>query len=146
MNEPNTTDTTHYVGFWVRVAACTIDSALVMAIILPAILFTVGVEFIVDAGLAGYLYLFFEQVVPAALVILFWMWKSSTPGKMLFNAKIVDAETGDRPSIGQFIGRYIAYYPAMLPFFVGIIWVGFDARKQGWHDKLARTVVVRRKI
>lgn len=33
----------------------------------------------------------------------------------------------------------------MLPFCVGIIWVAFDKRKQGWHDKLAGTVVIRPK-
>jgi len=34
---------------------------------------------------------------------------------------------------------------AMIPLFAGIIWVAFDPRKQGWHDKLAGTVVVRPK-
>ena len=28
---------------------------------------------------------------------------------------------------------------------LGLLWVAFDPRKQGWHDKLAHTVVVRRK-
>jgi len=32
---------------------------------------------------------------------------------------------------------------SMIPLFLGMIWVAFDARKQGWHDKLAGTVVVR---
>jgi uncharacterized RDD family membrane protein YckC len=31
----------------------------------------------------------------------------------------------------------------MIAFFLGFIWIGLDARKQGWHDKLAGTVVVR---
>jgi uncharacterized RDD family membrane protein YckC len=26
---------------------------------------------------------------------------------------------------------------------LGFIWVGFDQRKQGWHDKLAKTVVIK---
>ncbi|MDG2018151.1 MAG: hypothetical protein P8J25_01765 [Porticoccaceae bacterium] len=26
---------------------------------------------------------------------------------------------------------------------IGIIWVAFDKRKQGWHDKLASTAVIR---
>jgi uncharacterized RDD family membrane protein YckC len=33
----------------------------------------------------------------------------------------------------------------MLPLMIGFIWVAFDPRKQGWHDKLAGTVVVRSK-
>jgi uncharacterized RDD family membrane protein YckC len=29
-------------------------------------------------------------------------------------------------------------------FYLGLIWVAFDARKQGWHDKIAGTLVIRR--
>jgi uncharacterized RDD family membrane protein YckC len=39
--------------------------------------------------------------------------------------------------------RYAGYFVALLPVGLGILWVAFDARKQGWHDKLAKTVVVR---
>lgn len=56
---------------------------------------------------------------------------------------IVDEKTGGKPSTGQFVGRYLAYYISMLPLFLGIIWVGIDKRKQGWHDKLAGTVVLK---
>ena len=61
---------------------------------------------------------------------------------MVIGAKIVDAKTG-APSTGQLIGRYFGYYVSILPFFLGIVWVGIDAKKQGFHDKLAGTVVVR---
>ncbi|MDH4312499.1 MAG: RDD family protein, partial [Gammaproteobacteria bacterium] len=37
----------------------------------------------------------------------------------------------------------LGYYVSMLPLMAGIVWVAFDPRKQGWHDKLAGTVVVR---
>jgi uncharacterized RDD family membrane protein YckC len=58
---------------------------------------------------------------------------------------IVDARTGEKPTTAQFIGRYLAYYISILPLFLGLIWVGIDKRKQGWHDKLAGTVVLRNK-
>ena len=45
----------------------------------------------------------------------------------------------------QNIGRYFAYIPAMLIFMLGIFWIAWDKKKQGWHDKLAKTVVVRNK-
>jgi uncharacterized RDD family membrane protein YckC len=56
----------------------------------------------------------------------------------------VDAKTGGKPSTGQFIGRYLCYYLSSLLLGLGFIWVAFDSRKQGWHDKLAGTLVVRR--
>ncbi len=82
-------------------------------------------------------------VLPAVAVVLFWVYRQATPGKIAIGARIVDARTGGRPSTGQLIGRYFAYYVSMLPLMLGFIWVAFDARKQGWHDKLANTVVVR---
>lgn len=51
--------------------------------------------------------------------------------------------TGGKPTAGQFIGRYFAYLIAFLPLCLGVIWVGIDKKKQGWHDKLAGTVVIR---
>lgn len=84
-------------------------------------------------------------MLPAVLVILLWIKLSATPGKMAIGATIVDARTGGKPTNAQFVIRYIGYFAAMLPFFLEIIWVGFDSRKQGWHDKLAGTVVIRRK-
>ena len=84
-------------------------------------------------------------LLPAAFVLALWIKLSATPGKMAVRAIIVDARTGGKPSTRQFIIRYLGYYVSMIPLFLGILWVGFDARKQGWHDKLAGTVVVQRK-
>jgi uncharacterized RDD family membrane protein YckC len=82
-------------------------------------------------------------VFPAVAVLGFWLGRQSTPGKMLFSGKIVDAATGARPSSGQLLLRYLGYFVALLPFGLGILWVALDPRKQGWHDKLARTLVIR---
>jgi uncharacterized RDD family membrane protein YckC len=46
-------------------------------------------------------------------------------------------------SWGQCIGRYFAYFLSFLGLCLGFMWVGWDERKQGWHDKLAGTLVVR---
>ncbi len=43
----------------------------------------------------------------------------------------------------QSIIRYIGYIPSILVFCIGLFWVAFDPKKQGWHDKMAKTVVVR---
>ena len=59
-------------------------------------------------------------------------------------AIIMDARTGARPSFFQYVRRYVAYAVSIVPLFLGIIWVGFDKRKQGWHDKIANTVVIRK--
>jgi uncharacterized RDD family membrane protein YckC len=81
--------------------------------------------------------------LPAIVVIVFWLQKQATPGKMMLSLRIVDATTGNKPSTGQCMGRYFAYFVSVLPLCLGLIWVAFDKKKQGWHDKLAGTVVVR---
>jgi uncharacterized RDD family membrane protein YckC len=43
---------------------------------------------------------------------------------------------------GRAILRYIGYYVAIIPLSIGLLWAAFDSRRQGWHDKLARTYVI----
>ena len=42
----------------------------------------------------------------------------------------------------QAIGRYLGYYVSILGLGFGFFSVGWDKRKQGWHDKIVRTVVI----
>ena len=84
-------------------------------------------------------------VLPAVAVLAFWMARQATPGKMAIAARIVDADTGNNPSTGQLLIRYLGYFVSSIPLGLGIFWVAFDSRKQGWHDKMAGTVVVRKK-
>jgi uncharacterized RDD family membrane protein YckC len=133
-----------YAGFWIRTGAAIIDSIIILIIIIPVLTFIYGEEYWAgDLYFFGFWDVMLNYILPAVVVILFWEYKSATPGKMALKLKIVDAKTGSKPSVGQFIGRYLAYYISIIPLFLGIIWVGIDKRKQGWHDKLAGTVVVR---
>lgn len=75
----------------------------------------------------------------------FWMTKQATPGKIVVGVKILDAETGEAPTVIQWAIRYLGYIVSTIPLGLGLIWAGFDDRKQAWHDKLAGTVVVRSK-
>jgi uncharacterized RDD family membrane protein YckC len=97
-----------------------------------------------DALVQGPLDFLLTWVLPAVAVILFWVYKGATPGKMVFRARIIDARTGGRPSTGQLIGRYLGYFLSTIGFLLGYLWVIWDRRRQAWHDKLAKTVVVRR--
>jgi uncharacterized RDD family membrane protein YckC len=141
MNEPQP----EYVGFWARVGAAVIDTILVLIVCAPLVTWLYGPSYWLGEGgfIAGPGDFIINWLLPAVAVILFWVYRQATPGKMAIGAKIVDARTGGKPSTGQLIGRYLGYYVSMFPLMLGIIWVGFDARKQGWHDKLAGTVVVR---
>jgi uncharacterized RDD family membrane protein YckC len=81
--------------------------------------------------------------VSALVVILFWRWKQGTPGKLMLRLRIVDAGTGGEPGLRQWCLRYVGYILSTLPLLLGFLWVAWDPRRQGWHDKLAGTVVIR---
>lgn len=85
------------------------------------------------------------SVASGIFVVVMWYFFSATPGKMLMGMKIVDAETGFPPNNGQNIIRYLGYFLSTIPFCLGLFWVAWDKRRQGWHDKLAGTVVVYKK-
>lgn len=135
-----------YVGFWPRVWATMIDTFILFVITTPLLMMIYGRNYYSMTGaLQGPADFLISYLLPAVLVIVFWSSQNATPGKMAIGAKIVDATTGDAPSLGQYIGRYFGYFLSILPFLLGLMWVGFDRRKQGWHDMLAGTVVVRAK-
>jgi uncharacterized RDD family membrane protein YckC len=136
-----------YVGFWARVWASVIDTVLMLIICVPLIHFLYGPTYWMGGyGLfAGPGEFIVNYLLPAAAVVIFWIYRQATPGKMAIGAKIVDEKTGGKPTTGQLIGRYLGYYVSTIPLCLGLIWVGIDARKQGWHDKLAGTLVIRAK-
>ena len=146
-----------YVGFWARFFAFLVDS-LWVSIVLGVVLFALygdqltamvmmspdaSEEMVVAAAEGATGALLLELLLPAVIFVGFWMWKSATPGKMIVSAKIVDAATLGEPSTGQLIIRYVGYFISSLLLGLGFLWIAFDARKQGWHDKIAGTVVIR---
>ncbi len=138
-------DEVEYVGFWKRLVATIIDTLILLVIIVPLLLAIYGrqyIELAAGGGFAGLWDVLLQVVFPALAVILFWRYRGATPGKMAISAKIVDAKTGQAPSTGRLVVRYFAYLVSMLPLFIGFIWIGIDRRKQGFHDKIAGTVVV----
>lgn len=135
-----------YVGFWLRVGAALIDTLLVLAVTVPLVTAIYGKQYwLSDSWIKGPADFLVNWLLPAGAVLLFWIYRQATPGKIAIGARIVDAESGGKPGTRQLVVRYLAYYVSIIPFMAGIAWVAFDPRKQGWHDKLAGTVVVRSK-
>jgi uncharacterized RDD family membrane protein YckC len=72
----------------------------------------------------------------------FWTLVGRTPGMLVLKMKIVTGD-GGRPGLARSLIRYAGYFISAVLFCLGFIWIGIDARKQGWHDKLAGTFVAR---
>ena len=161
-----------YVGFWKRFLAFLIDSLVVSLILSPLMLALYGGGYFdrLNAELAALRVSSGDPNADAARVleilgsrdsaimalgdirvqigvvvatILFWRFRGATPGKMLVKARIVRASDLGSPSTGRLLGRFFAYFISIVPMFLGFLWIAFDRRKQGWHDKIAGTVVIR---
>jgi uncharacterized RDD family membrane protein YckC len=77
--------------------------------------------------------------------LCFWIKKQATLGKIFLSLKIVDATNFTKPTNKQLIIRLFGCIISALPLFLGFIWVAFDSKKQGWHDKMANTLVIKEK-
>ena len=136
----------HYSGFWIRLLASLIDTVwlLILTFALGWMIYG-AIYFQSTEFTQGYADLFITYVLPFILTILFWYYKAATPGKMILGMRIVDANTLGKVSTGRLFVRYLSYYISMLVLGLGFLWVGWDKRKQGWHDKIARTLVIKEK-
>ena len=155
MNPTDQTDTV-YVGFWARFVAFLIDSTAASLLLAPLVTYLIGTVDPAEYDLSdqAQLVLLLQKLSTdlalnilfmGTVFILFWIFRNATPGKMLFGSVIVDAKTLAAPTVGQNILRYVCYYLSLLPLGLGFLWIAFDARKQGWHDKIAGTVVIKGK-
>ena len=77
------------------------------------------------------------------VVLIMVATRGQSPGKMVIGIKIVKT---DGRSIGfgttllrEIIGKFISSIIILL----GYIWILFDGQRQGWHDKIASTYVVK---
>ena len=134
-----------YIGFWKRTLASIIDAILLSFVLFPLLIGIYGWGYFdpnVKGFVAGPADLVISWIVPIFIIIGFWVWRQATPGKMVIHSKIVDATTGENPTIKQWIIRYIGYFVSFIPLCLGYIWIAFDKRKQGWHDKMAGTIVI----
>jgi len=140
-----------YAGFWIRFIAIVADNIILFVALV--VLFIV-IELIAGvAGLAtgqsvdtrangaGTLANLISFVVSVGYFIYFW-GMGQTPGMRVFHLAVVDANTGAPIGFGRAALRYLGFVIASLVCDIGLIWAAFDGRKQGWHDKIANTVVV----
>ena len=123
-----------YMGFWIRLAAAIIDGIIISIIfgILFAFIFSETILRDIVNVICGWAY-----------HTLFIGLRGQTPGKMVLRIKVVN-EQGVVPGLGYAALREIpGKIISGIVFLLGYIWVAFDSRKQAWHDKMAKTYVVR---
>lgn len=80
-------------------------------------------------------------LVSVLYYLLSWTRSGSTMGQMVVGARVVGTD-GAKLSMGKAILRYLGYLVSAAVFALGFVWVIFDQKRQGWHDKIAKTMVI----
>jgi uncharacterized RDD family membrane protein YckC len=92
------------------------------------------------------IFVFLYFLMTAFISMLYFTYFHGTTGqtfgKMIFGLQVVQS-TGEKMTIGVGFLRWVGYIISAIVFYMGFIWIAFDGKKQGWHDKIAGTVVVR---
>jgi uncharacterized RDD family membrane protein YckC len=76
--------------------------------------------------------------------VIFWshLGGGRTLGMRLLGLRVM-REDGSPVGVFDALVRWIGLWISFAFCFIGVLWVAGDARKQGWHDKMAHTLVVR---
>jgi len=140
-----------YAGFWRRLLAFLLDASLYAGLSAPLLVLLYGRDYFYwSAAQSGPLAVYgvgdllLTRLLPLALIVGFWLRCGATPGKLLLDCRIVDARTLQPIGWKQALLRLFGYLVSALPLYLGFLWIGWDKRKQGLHDKLAGTVVLHR--
>ncbi len=130
-----------FAGFWIRSAAYLIDIAIVgMPIAIATGIWAVAKN---QDPLTALLIIY--VAIGLAIVVYFiWMWTTgATLGMRMLGLRVVDEATGQPVSLGRAALRYLGLIIAIVSCYIGLVWAAFDSRKQGLHDKIASTLVIR---
>ncbi len=99
-------------------------------------------EGIVDLGIK---FIFLYSLMAVLIHMLYFTYfhgtTGQTPGKMIFGLRVVQS-TGEEMTLGIGFLRWTGYFVSAI-FYLGFFWIAVDPKKQGWHDKIAGTLVIR---
>ena len=140
-----------YAGFWIRWVAAIIDGLVLGVVTIPLSLWWISAAdwtttsggFQVHWQGAAFVPLILLWVIQWGYYTIMTGAYGATLGKMALKLKVVRATDMQPVSYGtaalrEIIGKFVSGFCCSL----GYIWAGFDSRKQGWHDKIASTVVL----
>ncbi|MBN2284760.1 MAG: RDD family protein [Deltaproteobacteria bacterium] len=142
-----------YGGFWRRAAAYMTDKLIITILALSVtaaglILIHLSAFSLTPAVFASPVLISFSGTSIVLDMLYFTYFHGTTgqtPGKKLFGLRVVPL-SGEPVTLGLGFLRWVGYLLSEVIFYLGFFWIALDARKQGWHDKLAATVVVRTRL
>jgi uncharacterized RDD family membrane protein YckC len=129
---PNVPEVLAYrkAGFWERAAAAFLDFVLIVIL--------AGMADKTVLPLGGALF----PLVTLAYFTGMWAWKGTSVGSIVLGLKVA-REDGKPVTFAVALVRALAAAFSVIMCFLGFLWIAWDPYKQGWHDKIAGTVVLK---
>ena len=139
-----------YAGFWVRLAAYCIDSAVVFLALLAVRLFLSGIMALLEGTVLGGNILFhytLKDILLYIFQVLYFIlctWLTGTTlGKKAMNLRVVSAQEGGSLRLLDIVYREtVGRFLCGLSVGIGYMVAGWDGQKRGFHDMLCDTRVI----
>lgn len=144
---------TKLAGFWFRTLAAVIDVLLCQV---ATLFITMPFGFILGFSLAitsnhSHIRSMATLMGVVLGILIQWLWFTipessqwqASLGKKIVGLKVTD-ENGERIGFAKANGRYWSKILSSLILFVGFLMIAFTEKKQGLHDKIAGTLVIRK--
>ena len=153
MGEGQKRVTAEIAGFWIRLLAYLVDVIVLWAVFA----FVSGIFWMFTFPLWGWGWAIWDAgscpfwitgfptwLLGAAYFIIFWAMRSETLGMRILRLRIVHADgTRLKSDWETALLRFLGFLVCWITFGLLFIWVAVDGQKQGFHDKIANTYVVK---
>ncbi len=135
-------------GFWIRVVASLLDSFLLgavqfaLSLLIGLIIGMLGIATEGDAAVNTVIWLFGASL-SISYAVFFTGYCGQTPGKMALRIKVIRTDGSQigygRAALREVLGKFISG----ILLGIGYLMIIFDSQKQGLHDKIADTYVIK---
>ncbi|HEX9777967.1 MAG TPA: RDD family protein [Geopsychrobacteraceae bacterium] len=132
-------------GFWIRLVAALLDGFAILFLqgLLGGLLLLVGVlNGTADEGL-GLLVQLFTYLLGCVYYVFFTGYCGQTPGKMAVRIKVIRCDGAPLSYPRAALREIPAKFISGLIFGIGYLMIAFDEQKQGLHDRMVDTYVIK---
>lgn len=119
---------TNYAGYEQRLYACAIDMLLLIFVSVLLRFSQNGILVLLTQ--AGY------------FIFCWYRFSGKTLGNKMMKIRVV-SEDEKAITLKQASIRYGGFLLSEIVFFVGFLWIFWNKKRQGWHDKMAKTMVIK---
>ncbi len=119
-----------------RLAAYYVDGFIVLIVIL---LLQVFLNTLKASNIAA-------TITPFVSLGYFWFFtvkSGATPGKKFFGLKVTSSDGSEKVDVVKgFLREVVGKFISGIVLGLGYLWILWDGQRQGWHDKIASTLVI----